>query len=277
MTELAERLGFSPEDHILIINADDLGMCHAANVGVFDTLVNGTATSATLMVPCPWSREAATRYTGEDIGVHLTLNAEWDSYRWGPVTHSPTLLDGDGGFPRTVEDASEHADVDEVRRECMAQVERAILWGFDVTHVDSHMGTLQLRPELFDAYLEVAVHYELPMRLSGASTERALGFPFRTLARDEGVLFPDHFIHDPGVSTPVLIDRYLADPRPGVTEILAHPAIGTDELRAIAPDADRRVEDHQLLGPSSDLRDRLRDVGVTTIGYRALRDLQRAA
>ena len=75
----------------------------------------------------------------------------------------------------------------------------------------------------------------------------------------------------------MLIDRYLADPRPGVTEILAHPAIGTDELRAIAPDADRRVEDHQLLGPSSDLRDRLRDVGVTTIGYRALRDLQRAA
>ena len=190
MTELAERLGFSPEDHILIINADDLGMCHAANVGVFDTLVNGTATSATLMVPCPWSREAATRYTGEDIGVHLTLNAEWDSYRWGPVTHSPTLLDGDGGFPRTVEDASEHADVDEVRRECMAQVERAILWGFDVTHVDSHMGTLQLRPELFDAYLEVAVHYELPMRLSGASTEHRSGFLSGRWPATKGCSFP---------------------------------------------------------------------------------------
>ena len=186
MATLAERLGYQADDRLLIINCDDLGSSHAANSGVYDALRNGLATSATLMVPCPWAREAAARYRGEDVGVHLTLNAEYELYRWGPITQSPSLLGGDGGFPRTVEDVWEHADLDEVRRELRAQVERAILWGFDVTHLDSHMGTLQLRPEFFDIYLDLAVEFALPLRLSGGSTERIVGFPFRKLAEQCG-------------------------------------------------------------------------------------------
>lgn len=276
MSQLAEQLGFAADDPLLIINADDLGLCHAANVGVFDTLTEGLATSATLMVPCPWAREAATRYRGEDIGVHLTLNAEFTHYRWGPATHSPTLLDGDGGFPSTVEDLFEHADVAEVRRELTAQIERAILWGFDVTHLDSHLGTLQMRPELFDAYLEAAVTFDLPIRLSGASTEAAIGFPFRSLAREEGVLFPDHLLYTPGASARSSVEAYLADPRPGVTEILAHPAVDTAELRAIDPHARRRIDDHALLHGNDDLRGRLGAAGVRLIGYRELREAQRS-
>lgn len=277
MSALAERLGHDAGTPLLIINADDLGMCHAANVGVFEALTSGLATSASLMVPCPWSREAATRYAGEDIGVHLTLNAEYDRYRWGPTTHAPTLLDGDGGFPATVEDVTQHADVAEVRREIAAQIERAILWGFDVTHLDSHMGTLQLRPELFDAYLEAAVDFDLPIRLSGAASEPAIGFPFRSLAAAEGVLFPDHFLFEPGASMRTVLDRYLADPRPGVTEIFGHPAVDTAELRAIAPDADLRVDDHRLLTSDDQVRARLDAAGVRLIGYRELRAAQRSA
>src|SRR5690606_28198838 len=154
VTSLAQRLGYGPDDRLLIINCDDLGSCHAANVGTYEALREGVATSATLMVPCPWSRDAASRYRGEDVGVHLTLNAEHERYRWGPITHAPSLLDGDGGFPRTITDVWDHADLDEVRRELQAQIERAILWGFDVSHLDSHMGTVQLRPEFFDVYLD---------------------------------------------------------------------------------------------------------------------------
>lgn len=277
MSELAERLGYRPTDRLLIINADDLGMCHAANVGVFDALTNGCATSATLMVPCPWAREASTRYAGEDIGVHLTLNAEFERYRWGPCTHSPTLLDGDGGFPATVEDLFEHADIAEVRRELTAQIERAVLWGFDVTHLDSHMGPLQLRPEFFDAYLEAAVVFDLPIRLSGEATQEAIGFPFRSLAAEEGVLFPDHLLFESGKSIRPLIESYLENPREGVTEILGHPAADTAELRAIAQDADRRVDDHRHLATDTDLTKRLADAGVHLISYRSLRDAQRAA
>ena len=174
---LAERLGYAPDARLLIVNCDDLGSSRAANVAIYEALRDGVATSATLMVPCPWARDAAAMYRGEDVGVHLTLNAEWSNYRWGPITHSPSLLDGDGGFPRTVEDVWDHADLDEVRKECRAQVERAIYWGFDVSHLDSHMGTLQLRPAFFDVYLETAVDFGLPLRMAPAAAERLIGFP----------------------------------------------------------------------------------------------------
>lgn len=276
MTSLVEKLGFAPDAKVLIINCDDLGSSHAANVGVYEALRDGIATSATLMVPCPWAREAAARYRGEDVGVHLTLNAEYDLYRWGPITHAPSLLDGDGGFPRTVEDLWDHADLDEVRRELRAQVERAIYWGFDVSHLDSHMGTLQLRPEFFDAYLELAVDFRLPIRLTGASTEKVIGFPFRRLAAEEGVLFPDHFIHVRGPGSRRTLDRALSDLRPGLTEVYVHPAADTPELRSLAPDWAARVDDHGLVTTDHAFATMVRRVGAHLIGYRPLRELMRS-
>jgi predicted glycoside hydrolase/deacetylase ChbG (UPF0249 family) len=277
VTTTAERLGYAPDDRLLIVNCDDLGMCHAANAGVYESLRTGVATSATLMVPCPWAREASAQYLGEDIGVHLTLNAEWDLYRWGPITQAPSLLDGDGGFPRTTTDLWDHADLDEVGRELRAQIERAILWGFDVSHIDSHMGALQLRPEFFDVYLELAVEFQLPIRLSGASSERLVGFPFRTLAAEEGVVFPDHFLHvTNGVGSRRAIEKMLFDLRPGVTEVYLHPAADTSELRSLAPDWANRVDDLHLLVHDSALRARIDRSGVKLIGFRELRDLQRA-
>jgi predicted glycoside hydrolase/deacetylase ChbG (UPF0249 family) len=275
MPTLAERLGFATDAKLLIVNCDDLGSSHAANIGVYEALRDGVATSASLMVPCPWSRDAAARYRGEDVGVHLTLNAEYDLYRWGPITHAPSLLDGDGGFPRTVEDVWDHADVEEVRRELRAQVERAIYWGFDVSHLDSHMGTLQLRPEFFDVYLELAVDFGLPLRLSGSSTEQVVGFPFRRLAAEEGVVFPDHFVYVRGVGSRKAVERTLADLRPGVTELYVHPAVDTPELRAFAPDWAARVDDHDLITGHSTLRSLAARAGATLVGYRELRELQR--
>jgi predicted glycoside hydrolase/deacetylase ChbG (UPF0249 family) len=274
---LVERLGHDADARLLIVNCDDLGASHAANVGVYEALRDGAATSASLMVPAPWAREAAARYRGEDIGVHLTLNAEYDVYRWGPITQAPSLLDGDGGFPRTVTDTWDHADLDEARRECRAQVERAILWGFDVTHLDSHMGTLQLRPEFFDVYLELAVDFGLPLRLSGASTERAVGFPFRRLAAEEGVVFPDHFVHVQGLGSRGAVSAVLADLRPGVTEVYLHPAADTPELRAITTDWVARVDDHDYLTDRNGLAADAAAAGATLIGYRELRTLQQAA
>ena len=271
---LAQRLGYDADARLLVVNCDDLGSSHAANLGCYGALRDGIATSATLMVPCPWAREASARYQGEDVGVHLTLNAEWDLYRWGPITRAPSLHDGDGGFPRTIEDLWDHADLDEVRRELTAQIERAILWGFDVSHLDCHMGSLSFRPEFFDIHLDLAVEYGLPMRMMGAGFERNVGFPFRRLAAEEGVVFPDHLVFQVGPTRPKL-ERLLLDLRPGVTEVFLHPAVDTPELRAFAPDWEARVDDHALATDPA-LRDRLADAGVTLIGYEPLRELQRA-
>src|SRR6476620_12577732 len=276
MTSLAERLGFAPDAKLLIVNCDDLGSSHAANLGVYEALREGVATSATLMVPCPWARDAAARYRGEDVGVHLTLNAEYDLYRWGPITHAPSLLDGAGGFPRTIEDVWDHADLYEARKECRTQIERAIFWGFDVSHLDSHMGTLQLRPEFFDVYLELAVEFALPIRMAGASAQARVGFPFRDLAAAEGVVFPDHFVMSP-MGARKTIERMLFDLRPGVTEVYLHPAVDTDELRSSHPDWASRVEDHATLCQDAAFADLMTRAGVVRVGYRELRALQRAA
>lgn len=278
MTTLAERLGYSADDRLLIVNCDDLGSSQAANAAVYESLRDGAGTSASLMVPCPWARGAAAEYRGEDVGVHLTLNAEWDLYRWGPITQAPSLLDGDGGFPRTITDVFEHADLDEVRRECRAQVERAILWGFDVSHVDSHMGTLQLRPEFFDAYLDLADDFRLPIRLSGAGTERMIGFPFRALAAERGVVFPDHFLFvtGNGVGSRATISDAISELRPGVTEVYLHPAMDTPELRAMSPDWQSRVDDHSWLLDPAGLGALAESKGIAFLGYRVLRDLMRA-
>ena len=277
MTTLAERLGHGADERLVILSCDDLGSTHAANVGVYRSLRDGLATSAGLMVPCPWARDAAAAYRGEDIGVHLTLNCELDGYRWGPITHAPSLLDGDGGFPRTITDLWEHADLDEVRRELRAQVERAILWGFDVSHLDSHMGALQLRPEFFDVYLDLAVEFGLPLRLSGESTQRDIGFPFRRLAAEEGVVFPDRLVVVPGVGSRAAFEKVLGDLRPGVTELFVHPAEDSPELRAATPDWEGRVDDLFLVTDDETIRGAFEAAGIERIGYRPLRDLQRAA
>jgi predicted glycoside hydrolase/deacetylase ChbG (UPF0249 family) len=273
---LSERLGYAPDAKLVILNCDDLGSSRSANVAIYDALRNGLATTASLMVPCPWARDAAAQYRGEDIGVHLTLNAEWDTYRWGPITHAPSLLDGDGGFPRTVEDTWDHADLDEVRRELRAQVERAILWGFDVSHLDSHMGTLQMRADFFDVYLELALDFDLPLRMGPAAAEHFVGFPYRALAAAEGVRFTDHLLWYAGVGARRHIERALFDLRPGVTEMYLHPATDTDELRASHPDWAGRVEDHAFLCDDPSLPDLVERAGATLIGYRELRQLQRS-
>ncbi len=278
MSTLAERLGHRPDARLLIITAHDLGASHAANSGVYQALREGLATSASLMVPPPWAREAAKSYRGEDVGVQLTLNAEFDLYRWGPVTHAPSLVDGDGGFPRTPDELWDHADLDEVRRECRTQIERAIVWGFDVSHLDSHLGAMHMRPEFFDVYLDLAVEFRLPVRLPGPTVERTAGFPLRRLAEEEGILFPDHLVvvGSGGVGSRKAIEKALFDLEPGVTEVYVHPAADGPELRAHAPDWARRVDDLHLVTHDHEMRTLIERTGSTLVSYRLLRDAQRA-
>ena len=276
MSELAERLGYGPEDRLLIVNCDDLGACHSANLGVYDALRAGVATSASLMVPCPWARHAAAGYRGDDIGVHLTLNCEHDAYRYGPITHAPSLQSGEGGFPRDVPDLWEHADPAEVLRECRAQIERALAWGIDVSHLAPHLTSITLRPEFFDVYLELAIEFELPVRLPSTITAEQAGFPFRRLAAEEGVVFPDHFDHDWRAGSRDRVYDAIRSLQPGVTEIHVQPAIDTPEVRALSPQAEGWIDDLALVTTDHTLRELLRDSGAVLVGYRALRDAMRA-
>ena len=274
MTELAERLGHDRDTPIVIISCDDLGTAHGLNLGVYTALREGAASCASVMVPAPWARHAAAMYRGEDIGVHLTLNAEHELYRWGPITQAPSLLSGEGGFPRTVDDLWEHADTDEVRRECRAQIERAIAWGFDVTHLAPHLSAMSLRPEFYDVYIDLALEFVLPVRLPSTITETYVGFPFRKLAAEEGIVFPDHFDHDWHAGSRARILRQLAELPAGVTEIHLQPSVDTPEVRAISTDSAGWIDDLEL-ACSTELSDAIEASGAVVIGYRELRAAMR--
>ena len=197
------------------------------------------------MVPCPWARDAAAMYRGEDVGVHLTLNSEWSNYRWGPITHSPSLLDGDGGFPRTVEDVWDHADLDEVRKECRAQVERAIYWGFDVIaprqphgHDAAAPRVLRRVPRDRDRLRAPAAH--------GAGGGRApdrLPVPHGSPS-EEGVVFPDHFVYT-NVGSRMQIERRCS-PRshPASPRSTCTPRSTPTSCARRIPTGTIRVDDH---------------------------------
>ena len=276
VSTLAERLGYAPDAKLVIVSCDDLGSCHAANVGVYRAIRDGAATCASLMVPAPWARHAADEYVEtDDIGVHLTLNAEHDAYRWGPLTHAPSLHSGEGGFPRSIDDLWEHADADEVYRELKAQIARAQAWGIDTTHLAPHLTAITLRPEFFGIYLELAAEFALPVRLPSTITEDQAGFPFRKLAADEGILFPDHFDHDWRAGSRERVTTALANLQPGVTELHIQPAIDTPEVRALTTNAEQWIDDLALATDGS-LETALAASGATIIGYRDLRAAMRA-
>ena len=165
---VAERLGHPKNAKLLILHADDLGVAHSENAASFDALERGAVNSGSIMMPTPWVTEVA-RYAkahpDADLGLHLTLDSEWETYRWGSVAphdQVPSLLDADGTFPRSPDTLARRAKPAEVERELRAQIDRAYAMGLEPTHVDSHMGALYQTPELFRTYTKVARSYKLP-------------------------------------------------------------------------------------------------------------------
>src|SRR5579862_7596060 len=120
---LVERLGYAPDARLVVFNCDDLGSSHAANLAALEAVEQGVATSATLMVPCPWAKEAVELFQGKDVGVHLTLTAEYPTYRWRSLTGAASLHDDDGFLPDNSPAVFAKARPEDVRAECRAQID----------------------------------------------------------------------------------------------------------------------------------------------------------
>lgn len=273
---LAERLGEGAEDRLLIVNCDDLGSSHAANVAIEAALRRGVATSATLMVPCPWALDGARRCADLDVGVHLTLTAEYPGYRWRALTPARSLHNDLGFMPTTAEEVWAKADLDEVRAEGRAQIDQALAWGVDVTHLDAHMGTMQVDPRFFAIYVALGAEYRLPLRMAGENAARRMGFAARELAAEQGVVFTDHFIAPPwGVTARGSFVERVPQLRPGVSEIFLHPVEDGPELRGYdLAAADLRAADAAWV-VDPEMRALVEEAGVRLISFRPLRGLQR--
>lgn len=279
---LTERLGFPKGTKGLIITCDCLGLCHSCNLGVYDALRNGIATSARLCVPAPWSRDAVTRYRGEDVGIELTLNSSNPILHFGPLTQAPSLLDGQGGFPVTLDDLWDHADLGEARRECKAQIERAIYWGFDISHIGSELDALVMRPEFFDILVELALEFDLPLSLPHDLGEDKIGFPAKALAFEVGVFFPDKVVNPfsgrvgMNPESTDLMEDVIFSLEEGITELCIRPAEDTPELRALTPEWATYVTQKTLSEDRRRVSHLLERANVTIFGYREIRNLMRA-
>jgi len=170
-TALAERLGFKATDKILIVNVDDIGNSHAANAAVMDATENGLATSATIIVPGPWFPEIADyarKHPQADFGVHLAHTSEWATIKWGPVANKsevPGLVDPQGYLWPDIMSVYKNSTPEQAYIEARAQVKKAMAAGIDVTHLDSHMGTMQFNEAYFQIYRRLAKEFDLPLRM----------------------------------------------------------------------------------------------------------------
>jgi predicted glycoside hydrolase/deacetylase ChbG (UPF0249 family) len=279
------RLGYPADSKLLIINADDLAMSHSENDASFTALDQKLVTSATVMVPAPWFGEVAAyarTHPDADLGLHLTLTAEWQTFRWGPVTPRnlvPSLVGPDGFFYSTTEDFAWHAKVEEVETEVRAQIERAKSMGLDPTHLDAHMHSLYATPQLFAVLRKVAREYKLPIRM--ARNEQV----FRDLLPyvDAADPFPDAIFSPLGdVQPAVWKDYYLnvvKNLEPGVTELFVHLAHDDAEMRAVTVnfpvwDAAWRQRDVDVIS-SPEFKKALADNHVILIGWRQIQRLIR--
>src|SRR5258708_35788210 len=123
---VAGRLGYPANSRLLVIHADDFGMSHSVNRAIIEALENHWVTSASILVPCPWFPEVARwakAHPEADLGIHLALNSEWTTLRWGPVSAQPkgsNLLHPDGYFPLPAEYVASHAKISDFETETHA-------------------------------------------------------------------------------------------------------------------------------------------------------------
>ncbi|HEY5913726.1 MAG TPA: polysaccharide deacetylase family protein [Verrucomicrobiae bacterium] len=283
---LAERLGYKADDRLLIVNGDDAGMCHTANLATMECLEKGLMRSSTIMVPCPWFPEIAgyaKEHPEKDFGVHLCHTSEWSKYRWGPVAgldKVPGLVDDSGYLWRGVEQVYAHATAEQAFVEGRAQIKRALAAGVDVTHLDSHMGTLQLNPEYVKMYLQLAIEFDLPVRMASQETLARNGYPqIREQFAARGVLFPDHFIYEELKDENKGVKQFwltiVKNLKPGVTELYIHAGQPTDELKAISGSWSTRSQECEVFARDPEMRQLVEDQKIKLIGYRPIRDLQR--
>jgi len=291
---LAQRLGFSAEDRVLILNADDVGSTHASNAAAFECLEQGSLTSASLLVPAPWFAEAAAwarEHPEADLGVHLTLTCEYDGYRWRALTArsiGPGLYDKEGYLWRTVAEVVEHVSPGEAERELRSQIEAALAAGVDVTHIDTHMGTV-VQPKFLEIYVSLALEYRIPIFTFRANPERLRGTGLSDhwaalepqLARLDKAGFPvlDHILVNtldlPPETKRAHFTELFANLWPGLTHFLVHPARAGEEVETITESAPMRAKDYDIFRDRS-MADELARLGVKTITYRKIREAYRS-
>lgn len=274
-----QRLGYPADARLLLINADDFGMCHAVNAGIIQALQEGIVTSCSIMAPCPWALHALAwlqQTPNVPVGVHLTAVSEQPLYRWGPLlsrAEVPSLIDEAGYFyaESRIDEFLGQVDLDELEREFRAQIERVLAAGVRPTHLDSHCGIHVRRDPIFTMTLGLAHAYGLALRVYDR--------PFIDELQQQGYPTNDHPLLDS-------YDLALADKSAryaqmlrnlpvGLSEWAVHPGLGNAELQAAMPSWQVRQSDLDfVMSPAA--RAIVQEEGIILVDYKAVQAIWNA-
>jgi predicted glycoside hydrolase/deacetylase ChbG (UPF0249 family) len=284
----AERLGWPRGTKAVIFHVDDAGMSYDSNVGAIQAL-EGVATSASVMMPCPWVPHFVAYlkdHPQADAGLHLTLNAEWKNYRWGPVAGQsavPGLVDPHGYLWHDVRDVVAHATPEEFEAEIRAQLDKALAMGLDPTHLDSHMGTC-FQPPFVERYVKVGIEKGICILMFGGHMQHigTEAEPFKPLIRtlaeqlwSAGLPVIDDLVTQP-TEGPDYEQRkqelitLLAGMKPGVTQIIVHCTAPTAAFSHISSTGAARAAELRLMR-DPDIRTFIKDRGIILTTWRELK------
>lgn len=270
-------LNFLPDARLLIVNADDFGMCHSVNEAIIAALTNGIASSTTLMVPCPWAKHAMlflSEHPEIPFGIHLTVISDWQYYPWGPVSPKekvPSLINRTGYFYdfEGMPELLSHVDLHQLELEFRAQIEIVLSAGLKPSHLDWHALRISNRPDISDVMFKLAREYGLALRVYGNSQIekiQSLGLPVND--RD----FLDSYLVNAANKTAHYLELLRNLPM-GLNEWAVHPGLETPELKAIDPGgASIRQADFDFL-ISQEAKEAIKQEGIILLDYRALQSI----
>jgi hypothetical protein len=270
-------LGFPADARLLIINADDFGMCHSVNEAIFRALEEGVLRSATLMVPCPWALHAM-HFLAEHpefaFGIHLTAISDWVDYRWGPLTRKekvPSLVDSAGHFYNFehMPEFLAHVRLDELEMEFRAQIEAVLAAGLNPTHLDWHALRISGRRDILGLMLKLAREYGLALRVmvpSWIDHVQSQGLPTNDYD------FMDSYLVNV-VDKSARYAQMLRELPEGLSEWAVHPALDSAELLAIEREDNHiRQSDFDFL-ISQEAKEIVKEEGIILLDYRALQEV----
>jgi chitin disaccharide deacetylase len=286
----APAAGSASEKRFLIIHSDDAGMSHSVNRATIEAMENGFVSSCSIMVPCPWFPEFAewaSQHPEKDFGIHLTLNSEFNKYRWGPVAGRdkvPSLVDKDGYLHGSKEEVVAQARPAEVEIELRAQIDRALQAGIKLSHLDTHMGTVIATNDMLDIYVRLGLEYDLPvMIIRKLNPVIAIGYPdlvrksaeYIQVLEAKGLPPIDYlFQFYEGKDHDARQKRYLntfRDLKPGVTQMIIHCGYDDAELQGITSSHFLRGDDTRVFSDPA-VKKEIDEMGVEIISWQQLRD-----
>ena len=239
---LAEKLGYSKDDKLLIIHADDIGLSNSVNQASFKALKNGYVNSGSIMMPCDYISDVgkfAIENPSIDLGLHLTVTSEWRDYKWNGVLQpikTPSLINKKGELFKNVKQFVLNAKPLELKNELQAQIDLSKSIGINPTHIDSHEGALFYNQDLFKVYLEIGEKNKLPVfvpKMVAVHFDKNFPKPKNIVVIENFYMAQKGIEHDEWETFYLDILNNL---NPGLSQLIVHLGYDDDEMKSIAID-----------------------------------------